>query len=60
MLLYTIYTNYNHKLLAKIRKPELFWAEYKRLVSRKDSKISQKRKNEKMSWWYIYTLIQVN
>lgn len=57
MLPCTIYTNYDHKLLAKIRKPELFWAKYKRLVSREGSKISQKKKKEKMRCWYIYTLI---
>lgn len=48
MLFYTIYTNYNYKPLARIRKPEISWNKFRRLALNKSSNIFQeeKKKNE--------------
>lgn len=49
MLFYIIYTNYNQKLQAEIRKPKIPWDKYKGLALRGDPQISQegkKRENE--------------
>lgn len=47
MLFCTIYTNYDHNPLAEVLKLELLWDKYKRLVLRKNLKISQEGKKEK-------------
>ena len=40
MLFCTIYTNYNHKLLAEVIKPAIPWDKFKGLASRGGPKIS--------------------
>ena len=44
MLFCTIYTNYNHKLLAKVRKLAIPWNKFKRLASRGGPKVFQEEK----------------
>lgn len=54
MLFYTIYTNYNHKLLGRIRKPAIPWEKFKGLALRKGPKFSQeKRKGDNKVLVYI-------
>ena len=48
-LFYIIYINYNYKLLAGVRKPEIFLDKFKKLALKKDPKVVQgkkKRENE--------------
>ena len=40
ILFCTIYTNYNHKLLAGVRKPAIPWDKFKGLPSRGGPKVS--------------------
>lgn len=41
---YTIYTNYNYNLLARVKKPEISWDKFKRLALKRDLKVTQKEK----------------
>lgn len=45
MLFYTIYGNYDHKLLAGIKKLAILWDKLKKLALRKGLKVSQKKRN---------------
>lgn len=45
-----IYTNFNYKLLAKIKKPAIFEDKFKRLVLKKGLKIFKKKKKEKIRY----------
>ena len=40
MLFCTIYTNYNHKLLAKVKKLAILWDKFKGLALREGLKVS--------------------
>ncbi len=44
MLFCTIYTNYDHKPLAGVRKPAIPWDKFKGLASRRVPKVSQEEK----------------
>lgn len=41
-----IYTNYNSKSLTKVRKLAILWDKFKELISRKDSKFAQKKREK--------------
>ena len=56
ILFYTIYTNYNHKVLAKVKKLAIPWDKFKRLALRGDPKVSQEEKKKKIRCWYVYAL----
>lgn len=47
MLFYTLYINYNFKLLVGERKRAIFWDILKRLASKRGTKIAQE---EKIGW----------
>lgn len=44
ILFYTIYTNLNYKLQKEIKRLEIYWDRFKRLISSEGRKISQKKK----------------
>lgn len=45
-----IYTNFNYKLLAKIKKPAIFKDKFKKLILKKCLKIFKKKKREKIRY----------
>ena len=47
MLFCTIYTNYDHKLLAAVRKPIIPWDKFKRLALRRGFKVFQEEREGK-------------
>lgn len=56
ILFYTIYTNYNHKLQKRVRKPKIPWDKFKRLAFNGSSKICQEekgRQNDVMIYIYF-------
>ena len=44
LLFCTIYTNYDHKLLAKVRKPAVLWDKFKGLPLKRSPKVFQKER----------------
>ena len=59
MLFCTIYTNYNHKLLAGVRKPTILWNKFKGLALKGGPKVSQEeREREDKMLVYIYFKIK--
>lgn len=44
MLFYIFYTNYNQKLLVKVRKPAISWDKFKRLALKRGLKIAPENK----------------
>ena len=55
MLLCTTYTNYNHKLLAGVRKSAIAWDKFKGFALRGGPKVFQKeREGENKEMIYIY------
>lgn len=44
ILFRTIYTNYDHKLLARVRKLAILWDKLKGLASREGRKVSQEKR----------------
>ena len=58
MLFYTIYTNYNHKLLAEVKKPEIPWDKLKEFALKEGPKVLKTKERERMRFWYVYALEQ--
>ena len=58
MLFCTIYTSYNHKLLAGIRTPAIPWDKFKGLALRGGPKVFQEEKEGEERFWYVYALEQ--
>lgn len=46
MLFCIIYTNYNHKPLAGVRKPAISWDKFKGLASKRGPKVTLEEKKE--------------
>lgn len=47
MLFSIIYTNYNHKPVAKIKEPIIYQDKFKELASKKAFKLLKKKRGEK-------------
>lgn len=60
MFYYIIYTNYNYKPLAKIKKLVISWYKFNKLVSKKGFKFAKKEKKRGKWGLYIYILNQNN
>lgn len=44
---YTIYNNYNHKLLTRVKKPAIPWNKFRGWALKGDLKVSQEKRKKK-------------
>lgn len=58
MLFYTIYINYNQKLLAEVRKLAIFQNKLKRLALKEDFKVVLEKIKKYIQYRYIQVLKQ--